>query len=114
MAQYVLSLDQGTTSSRAMLFDHEGKIVGLAQHEFAQHYPDTGWVEHDPMDILTTQLNSAVEVLARAGVRPRDLVAIGIANQRETTIVWDRERRVNRSTTPSSGRIDERPSSAII
>ena len=91
MAQYVLSLDQGTTSSRAMLFDHEGKIAGIAQHEFAQHYPDTGWVEHDPMDILTTQLNSAVEVLARAGVRPRDLAGIGIANQRETTLVWDRE-----------------------
>ena len=91
MAQYVLSLDQGTTSSRAMLFDHEGKIVGTTQHEFDQHYPDTGWVEHDPMDILTTQINSAVEVLARAHVRPRDLAGIGIANQRETTIVWDRE-----------------------
>jgi glycerol kinase len=91
MAQFVLSLDQGTTSSRAMLFDREGKIAGTAQHEFDQHYPDTGWVEHDPMDILTTQLNSAVEVLARAHVRPRDLAGVGIANQRETTIVWDRE-----------------------
>ncbi len=91
MAQYVLSLDQGTTSSRAMLFDHEGRIAGLAQHEFKQHYPNTGWVEHDPMDILTSQLTSAVEVLAKARVRPRDVVALGIANQRETTIVWDRE-----------------------
>ena len=91
MSQYVLSLDQGTTSSRAVLFDHDGKIAGLAQHEFPQHFPDTGWVEHDPMDILTTQLSAAVEVLARAHVRPRDVVAIGIANQRETTIVWDRE-----------------------
>jgi glycerol kinase len=91
MTQYVLSLDQGTTSSRAILFDHDGKIAGLAQHEFPQHFPDTGWVEHDPMDILTTQINSATEVLAHAHVRPRDLVAIGIANQRETTIVWDRE-----------------------
>ncbi len=91
MAQYVLSLDQGTTSSRAMLFDHEGKIAGIAQHEFAQHFPQTGWVEHDPIDILTTQLNSAVEVLARARIRPRDVVALGITNQRETTIVWDRE-----------------------
>jgi glycerol kinase len=91
MAQYVLSLDQGTTSSRAVLFDYEGRIAGIAQHEFEQHYPDTGWVEHDPMDILTTQLNAAVEVLARAGVRPRDLAGIGVANQRETTIVWDRE-----------------------
>jgi glycerol kinase len=91
MTQYVLSLDQGTTSSRAMLFDHEGKIAGIAQHEFAQHFPKTGWVEHDPMDILTTQLNSAVEVLARARIRPRDVVALGITNQRETTLVWDRE-----------------------
>ena len=91
MAQYVLSLDQGTTSSRAMLFDHEGKIAGIAQHEFTQHFPKTGWVEHDPMDILTSQLNSAVEVLARARIRPRDVVVLGITNQRETTLVWDRE-----------------------
>jgi glycerol kinase len=91
MAQYILSLDQGTTSSRAMLFDHEGKIAAIAQHEFEQHFPKTGWVEHDPMDILTSQLNSAVEVLARAHIRPRDVAALGITNQRETTIVWDRE-----------------------
>jgi glycerol kinase len=91
MAQYILSLDQGTTSSRAMLFDHEGKIAGIAQHEFAQHFPQTGWVEHDPMDILTSQLNAAVEVLARAHIRPRDVAALGITNQRETTLVWDRE-----------------------
>jgi glycerol kinase len=91
MAQYVLSLDQGTTSSRAMLFDHDGKIAGVAQHEFTQHFPKTGWVEHDPMDILTSQLNSAVEVLARARIRPRDVAALGITNQRETTLVWDRE-----------------------
>ena len=62
--QFILSLDQGTTSSRAMLFDHDGKVLGMAQHEFAQHFPRTGWVEHDPIDILTTQLNAAVEVLA--------------------------------------------------
>jgi glycerol kinase len=91
MAQYVLSLDQGTTSSRAMLFDHDGKVKGIAQHEFTQHFPRTGWVEHDPIDILTTQLNAAVEVLARAQIRPRDVVALGITNQRETTIVWDRK-----------------------
>jgi glycerol kinase len=91
MTHYVLSLDQGTTSSRAMLFDREGKIAGIAQHEFAQHFPKTGWVEHDPMDILTTQLNSAVEVLARARIRPRDVAALGITNQRETTLVWDRD-----------------------
>ena len=74
-----------------MLFTREGKIAGLAQHEFAQHFPRTGWVEHDPIDILTTQLNAAVEVLARAGLRPRDVAALGITNQRETTIAWDRE-----------------------
>ena len=91
MAQYVLSLDQGTTSSRAVLFTHDGKVAGIAQHEFEQIYPKTGWVEHDPMDILTTQLNAAVEVLAKAHARPRDVAAIGITNQRETTVVWDRE-----------------------
>jgi len=89
--QYVLALDQGTTSSRAILFGHDGQIAGVAQHEFKQIYPDTGWVEHDPYDILTSQLTSAVEVLGKARVRPRDVVAIGITNQRETTIVWDRE-----------------------
>jgi glycerol kinase len=88
---YVLALDQGTTSSRAILFDHAGTIVGVAQHEFKQIYPDVGWVEHDPYDILTSQLTSAVEVLGKAQVRPRDVAAIGITNQRETTIVWNRE-----------------------
>jgi glycerol kinase len=91
MTKYVLSLDQGTTSSRAVLFDHDGKVAGIAQHEFEQKYPDTGWVEHDPMDILTTQLSSAIEVLAKTHARPRDVAALGITNQRETTIVWDRE-----------------------
>jgi glycerol kinase len=89
--QYVLALDQGTTSSRAILFGQDGQIAGVAQHEFRQIYPDTGWVEHDPFDILTSQLTSAVEVLGKARVRPRDLVALGITNQRETTIVWNRE-----------------------
>ena len=93
--QYVLSLDQGTTSSRAILFGHDGNIAGIAQHEFQQHYPtgaqSAGWVEHDPYDILTSQLTSAVEVLGKARVRPRDVVALGIANQRETTIVWNRD-----------------------
>jgi glycerol kinase len=88
---YILSLDQGTTSSRAILFDQGGKIAGIAQQEFRQLYPGTGWVEHDPYAILTSQLSSAVEALGNARVRPRDVVALGIANQRETTIVWDRE-----------------------
>jgi glycerol kinase len=88
---YILSLDQGTTSSRAILFDQGGKIASIAQQEFRQLYPGTGWVEHDPYAILTSQLSSAVEALGNARVRPRDVVALGIANQRETTIVWDRE-----------------------
>jgi glycerol kinase len=88
---YVLSLDQGTTSSRGILFDHEGKIAGTAAHEFPQIYPNSGWVEHDPFEILTSQLSSAVEVMGKTGIRPRDVVALGITNQRETTIVWDRE-----------------------
>jgi glycerol kinase len=91
MAPYVLSLDQGTTSSRAMIFDHEGTIAAIAQHEFKQYFPKTGWVEHDPTDILASQLNSAIEVLARTQIRPRDVVALGITNQRETTVVWDRD-----------------------
>ena len=88
---YILSLDQGTTSSRAILFDQQGSSVAQAQHEFEQRFPNAGWVEHDPYDILTSQLTVAVEVLTRAGIRPRDVVALGITNQRETTIVWDRE-----------------------
>jgi glycerol kinase len=89
--KYILSLDQGTTSSRAILFDEAGSIAGVAQHEFRQIYPETGWVEHEPYAILTSQLSSAVEVLGNAGVRPRDVAALGITNQRETTLVWDRE-----------------------
>jgi glycerol kinase len=89
--KYVLALDQGTTSSRAILFGHDGAIVGTAQHEFQQIYMDTARVEHDPFEILTSQLRSAIEVLGRTGVPASDVVALGIANQRETTIVWDRE-----------------------
>jgi glycerol kinase len=88
---YILSLDQGTTSSRAILFDQQGNSLAQAQHEFEQRFPNAGWVEHDPYDILTSQITVAVEVLTRAGIRPRDVVALGITNQRETTIVWDRE-----------------------
>jgi glycerol kinase len=87
---YILALDQGTTSSRAILFDEAGAIVAAAQHEFEQFYPQKGWVEHDPTEILTSQLACAVEALGRAGARPRDVAAIGITNQRETTIVWER------------------------
>jgi len=87
---YILALDQGTTSSRAILFDREGGIKGVAQREFRQIFPQPGWVEHDPLEIWTSQAGVAVEVLAGAGVRARDVAAIGITNQRETTIVWDR------------------------
>jgi glycerol kinase len=87
---YILALDQGTTSSRAILFDEAGAIAATAQHEFEQFFPHPGWVEHDPMEILTSQLSCAVEVLVKADARPRDVAAIGITNQRETVIVWDR------------------------
>jgi glycerol kinase len=87
---YILALDQGTTSSRAILFDEEGTIAAVAQHEFEQFYPEAGWVEHDPTEILTRQMSCAVEALTKAGARPRDIAAIGITNQRETAIVWER------------------------
>ncbi|HVZ85075.1 MAG TPA: glycerol kinase GlpK [Terracidiphilus sp.] len=87
---YILALDQGTTSSRAILFDEAGAIAAVAQHEFAQYYPQAGWVEHDPTEILTSQMACAVEVLGKVGARPRDVAAIGITNQRETVIVWER------------------------
>ena len=88
--RYILSLDQGTTSSRALLFDNQGAVRALAQREFAQIFPRPGWVEHDPEEIASSQFAVAGEVLAQAGVRSRDVVAIGITNQRETAIVWDR------------------------
>jgi glycerol kinase len=87
---YVLALDQGTTSSRAILFDQNGAIAAVAQKEFEQFYPQTGWVEHDPTEILTSQMSCAVEALGKVNARPRDLAAIGITNQRETVIVWER------------------------
>jgi glycerol kinase len=87
---YILALDQGTTSSRAILFDQSGSIAAVAQHEFQQFYPQAGWVEHDPTEILTSQMACAVEVLGKVGARPRDVAAIGITNQRETVIVWER------------------------
>ena len=89
--KYVLSLDQGTTSSRAILFDHSGSVVAVAQKEFPQIFPKPGWVEHDPMDIWSTQAGVASEVLQKARVKSTDVAAIGITNQRETTVVWDRK-----------------------
>ena len=87
---YILALDQGTTSSRAILFDRDGSIAAVAQKEFEQFYPQAGWVEHDPMEILTSQMACAVEALGSVSARPRDVAAIGITNQRETVIVWER------------------------
>ena len=91
MSKFILSLDQGTTSSRAIIFNHNGEIVAIAQREFTQIYPQAGWVEHDPMEIWTTQLSVAAEVIVKAGLAARDIDSIGITNQRETTVVWDRE-----------------------
>ena len=91
MGNYILALDQGTTSSRAILFDLEQNIIGLAQKEFTQIYPQEGWVEHDPMEIWSSQYGVMMEVIAQSGVNPGELAAIGITNQRETAVVWDRE-----------------------
>lgn len=90
MGSYVLALDQGTTSSRAILFDREQNIVGLAQKEFTQLYPKEGWVEHDPMEIYSSQYAVMMEVIAQTGADVREIAAIGITNQRETTILWDK------------------------
>ena len=91
MKQYILALDQGTTSSRAMLFDQNGSIVSVAQKEFRQIYPKAGWVEHDAQEIWSTQAGVAAEAVAQAGINGKAIAGIGITNQRETTVIWDRE-----------------------
>jgi glycerol kinase len=91
MSKYILALDQGTTSSRAILFDHDGSVCASASQEFKQYYPQPGWVEHDPEEIWRSQLTVAQKVLAAAGTRPEDVAAVGITNQRETVVLWDRE-----------------------
>ena len=88
---YLLALDQGTSSSRSIVFDHDGRIVAMAQQELTQHYPQPGWVEHDPKEILATQMATARDVLAKAKLTAKDIHAIGITNQRETTMLWDRK-----------------------
>src|SRR5438445_5582315 len=90
MAKYVLALDQGTTSSRAIVFDHDGAIVSVEQQEFPQIYPAPGLVEHDPEAIWSSQLKVARDVLNQAGATAADIVALGITNQRETALVWDK------------------------
>ncbi|MBS7262194.1 MAG: glycerol kinase GlpK [Eubacteriales bacterium] len=87
--KYVIAMDQGTTSSRAILFDRNGRIVSVAQREFAQHYPQPGWVEHDPWDIWSTQMGVTMEAMQRIDARAEEIAAIGITNQRETTVVWE-------------------------
>lgn len=91
MGKYIVALDQGTTSSRSMLIDEQGNVRGVAQREFPQIYPHPGWVDHNPKDIVATQLGTFTELLMRYNVNPEDIDSIGITNQRETTIIWDRE-----------------------
>ncbi len=88
--RYVVALDQGTTSSRAIIFDHDARIVAASQREFTQHYPQPGWVEHDPMEIWATQSSTLTEALAKSGIHNDEITAIGITNQRETTVVWEK------------------------
>ncbi|PVZ16286.1 MULTISPECIES: glycerol kinase GlpK [unclassified Pseudomonas] len=89
--QYIIALDQGTTSSRAIIFDRDANVVGVSQREFTQHYPQPGWVEHDAMEIFATQSGTMVEALAQASISHAQVAAIGITNQRETVVVWDKE-----------------------
>ncbi|NBC67312.1 MAG: glycerol kinase, partial [Bacteroidetes bacterium] len=89
--QFILALDQGTTSSRAIIFNQEGEIISTAQKEFKQIYPQAGWVEHDGKEIWSTQAGVATEAITSAGLDGSNIAGIGITNQRETTMVWDRE-----------------------
>src|SRR5687768_355437 len=91
MPQFILSFDQGTTSSRAIVFDKQGAVIAVSQKEFNQIFPQPGWVEHDANEIWYTQLGVATEVVIKAGLAIKDIAAIGITNQRETTVVWDRQ-----------------------
>ena len=88
--KYVVALDQGTTSSRAIIFDHDANIVAVSQREFSQIYPQAGWVEHDPMEIWASQSSTLIEVIARSGIHADEIASIGITNQRETTVIWDK------------------------
>ena len=105
--QYVLAIDQGTTSSRAILFNRKGEILSLAQKTFQQYFPQPGWVEHDPNEIWSSQFSVITEAIEKAGITDEQVACIGIANQRETTIVWT-ERVGNRFIRLLFGRIDGR------
>ena len=91
MSKYILAFDQGTTSSRAIVFDHAGAIIAIAQKEFTQIFPQPAWVEHDAEEIWSTQIGVAAEAITKAGATTKDIAAIGITNQRETTVVWNRK-----------------------
>ena len=91
MAQYILALDQGTTSSRSILFDKNGTVIASSQKEFTQFFPNPGWVEHNPVEIWETQLATAIDVIKKANIEVREIASIGITNQRETTVIWDRD-----------------------
>ena len=91
MEKFILAFDQGTTSSRAIVFDKKGSIISVAQKEFTQIFPKPGWVEHDANEIWSTQLGVAAEAITQAGLSAKDIAAIGITNQRETTVVWDKQ-----------------------
>ena len=90
MKQYILALDEGTTSARSILFDRDCNVIGMAQHEFPQIYPQPGWVEHDPMDIYANQYASMTECIAKSGIQPEEIAGVGVTNQRETTVVWEK------------------------
>ena len=99
---YIMALDAGTTSNRCILFNEKGEMCSVAQKEFTQYFPKPGWVEHDANEIWTTQLGVALSAMNQVGASAADIAAIGITNQRETTIVWDRDTG-EPFTTPSSG-----------
>ena len=90
MKKYILSLDEGTTSARAIIFDRNANIISMSQHEFPQIYPQPGWVEQDPMEIYANQYAAMTECIAKSGVSVDEIAAVGITNQRETVIAWDR------------------------
>ena len=106
MSQYLMALDQGTTSSRCILFDLRGKVCSSVHREFTQYFPKDGWVEHDPIQIWETQVSVAYEAMLRVGANYQDIAAIGISNQRETVVVWKREPE-SRFTTQSYGNVAE-------
>ena len=111
---YIAALDQGTTSTRFMVFDHRGRVVSSAQQEHEQIYPRPGWVEHDPLEIWRRTLEVIDEATRARGLRPKDISCIGITNQRETTVVWDRHTGQPRLLTPSSGKTPASPTPSPI